>query len=109
MMTMKNVILAAALGLASMTLASAHTYNVALQASTKVGRTQLAAGSYTLDVNGTVAVFTNTETGKRQIVLVHSTDSNVDYQRTAIQLVNQDGAQRMESIQLEDSNSKLEF
>ena len=109
MMTMKNVILAAALGLASMTFASAKTYNVALNASTKVGPAQLAAGTYTLNVNGPVAVFTNAETGKRQMVLVHSTDSNVDYTRTAIELVDQNGSQRMEAIELEDSNSKLEF
>jgi len=109
MMTMKNVILAAAFGLASMTLASAKTYNVALHASTKVGSAELAAGTYTLNVNGPVVVFTNVETGKRQMVLVHSTDSKVDYQRTSIELVDQSGSQRMEAIELEDSNSKLEF
>ena len=109
MMTMKNVILAAAFGLASMTLASAKTYTVALPSSTKVGPAELAAGTYTLNVNGPVAVFINVETGKRQMVLVQSTDSNVDYKRTAIELVDQSGSQRMEAIEIEGSNSKLEF
>ncbi len=109
MMTMKNAILAAALGLASLTFASAKTYNVALHASIKVGPAQLAAGTYTLSLNGPVAVFTNVDTGKRQMVLVHSTDSNVDYKRTAIELVDQSGSERIEAIELEDTNSKLEF
>ena len=109
MTTMKNVLFAAALGLASLTFASAKTYNVALHASTKVGMAQLAAGSYTLNVNGTVAVFTNVATGQRQMVMVHSTDSSVDYSRTAIKLVDQGGSQRMEAIELEDSNSELMF
>jgi len=109
MMTMKNVILAAALALASMTLASAETYNVALHASTKVGNTELVAGTYTLKLNGPVAVFTNVETGRRKMVLVHSTQSNIDYTRTAIELVDQNGSQRMEAIEIEETNNKLEF
>ena len=56
-----------------------------------------------------MAVFTNVDTGKRQMVLVHSTDSNVDYKRTAIELVDQSGSERIEAIELEDTNSKLEF
>lgn len=109
MMTMKNVILAAALGLAGMTLASAKTYDVSLNAPTKVGRAELAAGSYKLAVNGAVAVFTNVETGKCQMVMVRATDSNVDYKRTAIEVVDVNGSHWMEAIELEDSNSKLEF
>ncbi len=109
MTTMKNVIFAAALGLASMTFASAKTYNVALSAPTKVGDAQLAAGAYIMGVNGSVATFTNVQTGQRQMVLVHSTDSGVDYKRTAIELVDQNGGQKMDAIELEDSNTKLEF
>ena len=109
MTTMKNIVFAAALGLASMTFASAKSYNVALNVATNVGQAQLAAGTYTMNVNGAVAVFTNVETGDRKIVLVRATDSNRDYTRTAIELVDQNGSQRMEAIELEDSNSKLEF
>lgn len=109
MTTMKNMIFAAALGLASMTFASAKTYNVAFQSAIKVGDAQLAAGTYAMDVNGSVAVFTNMQTGQRQIVLVHATYLGGDYKRTAIEVVNQNGSQRMEAIELEDSNSKLEF
>jgi hypothetical protein len=111
MTTMKNVILAAALGLASMTFASAKTYQVVLNAPTQVGVSQLAAGTYamSLDLNRSVAVFTNVETGKKQMVLVHSTDSNVDYNHTAIDLKKQDGTQRIDAIELEGSNDKVEF
>lgn len=111
MTTMKNILFAAALGLATMTFASASAYQVVLNAPTSVGVSQLAAGTYTmnLDVDRSVAVFTNVETGKRQMVLVHPTDSKVDYQHTAINLSNQNGTQRMDAIELEGTNDKLEF
>jgi len=52
---------------------------------------------------------TNTSTGARQMVLVHFTDSDVNYQHTAIDLINQNGAQRMEAVELEDTNNRVEF
>jgi len=106
---MKSVILAAALGLASMTFASAKSYNVVLNTAVKVGPAQLAAGSYKLALDGHVATFTNVDSGKRVMVLVHRNDAGVDFDRTAVDLVNQNGTQRIEAIELEDTNSKLEF
>jgi len=109
MTTIKTVILAAALGLASLTFAGTKTYNVVLNSSTRVGNATLTSGSYKLNLDGHVATFTNVDSGKRQMVLVHFTDSDVNYQHTALDLINQNGTQRMEAIELEDSNSKLEF
>ena len=109
MTTIKTVIFAAALGLASLTFAATKTYNVVLSTPTQVGNTTLAAGSYKLNLDGHVATFSNLETGARQMVLVHFTDSDVNYQHTALDLIHQNGAQRMEAIELEDTNNKVEF
>lgn len=109
MTTIKTVIFAAALGLASLTFAGTKTYNVVLSSSTTVGNATLSAGSYKLNLDGHVATFTNVDSGRRQMVLVHFTDSDVNYKHTALDLINQNGTQRMEAIELEDSNSKLEF
>jgi hypothetical protein len=109
MTTMKSVILAAALGLASMTFASAKTYNVVLSTPTQVGKAQLAAGAYKLNLDGHVATFTSVSTSRSIMVLVHFTSSDVNFEHTALDLINQNGTQRMEAIELEDSNNKLEF
>jgi hypothetical protein len=109
MTTIKTVVFAAALGLASLTFAGTKSYNVILNSATQVGNTQLAAGSYKLSLDGHVATFTNTQTGYRRMVLVHFTDASINFDRTAVDLINENGTQRMESIELEDSNNKLEF
>jgi len=109
MTTIKTVVCVAALGLAGLTFAGTRSYNLTLNSATQVGSTQLSAGSYKLSLDGHVATFTNTSTGARQMVLVHFTDSDVNYQHTAIDLINQNGAQRMEAVELEDTNNRVEF
>jgi len=109
MTTMKSLLFTAALGLATLSFAGTKSFNVVLNSSTKVGNTQLTAGSYKLSLDGHVATFTNEKTGDRKMVLVHYSDSGVNYQHTAVDLVNQNGAERMEYIELQDTNNKLEF
>lgn len=109
MTTIKTVIFAAALGLASLSFASIRSYNVVISHPTVVGNTTLGAGSYKLNIDGQIATFTNVENGKRQMVLVHKTDSDVNYEHTVLDLVQQNGVERMEAIELEDTNNKLEF
>jgi len=109
MTNMKSLILAAALGLFSMTIASAKTYNMTLLTPAKAGNTQLAAGAYKLNVQSNFATFTNIDTNKSVIVLFRLDSAHTSYERTAVDLKNEDGSQRIESIELENSNNKLEF
>jgi hypothetical protein len=106
---MISLLLAAALGLSSMTVASAATYNLVLAAPTKAGSAQLDPGAYQLAVDGNRATFTNVNTNKSVMAVVR-VDSGIDaYGRTTLEVKDEDGAQRIESIELENSMNKLEF
>lgn len=109
MTTMKSLLLATALGLASMTFASAATYNLTLAAPTKAGAVSLDPGAYMLRYDGHIAYFTNVETNKSVMVVPQRDSSLVQFDRTRIELKDDAGSQRMQSIELENSNSKLEF
>ena len=109
MTTMKSLLLAAALGLSSMTIASAATYNVVLAAPTKAGNAQLSPGAYKLNVSGRIATFTSVDTNRTVMVVVRLDNSSAAFGRTSVEFKDQDGAQRIESIELENSVNKLEF
>jgi hypothetical protein len=109
MKNLKSIVLAAALGLASMTIASAKSYNVVLSAPTAAGAAQLPAGSYKIDVTTHYATFTNLENKKSVMVLYRLNSTPTTYDRTAVDLKSDGSAQRIESIELENSGSKLEF
>jgi hypothetical protein len=111
MKTMKSIIVATALGLCSLTFASAsaNTYNIRLAEPTKAGNAQLAAGTYKLNINGQIATFTNVDTNKSVMVMVRPGFGSRTFERTTVELKEQNGVDRLESIELEDSSSTLEF
>jgi hypothetical protein len=109
MTTIKSILLAAAIGVSTLTFASAQTFNIQLNSATAAGNTQLAAGSYKLNLSGRIATFTNVETSKSVMVMVRQGSSSQMFERNAIELKNENGVKRLESIQLEDSSSTLEF
>lgn len=109
MKNLKTIVLAAALGLASMTIASAKSYNMVLATPATAGTLQLPAGSYKVNVNSRFAMFTNLENNKSVMVLYRLDSSNAVYDHTAVDLKNEGGAQRIESIELENSGNRLEF
>ena len=109
MKNLKTIVLAAALGLASMTVASAKTYNLVLSTPATAAGLQLPAGSYKVNVSSRFAMFTNLESNKSVMVLYRLDSSNTVYDHTAVDLKSEAGAQRIESIELENSGNKLEF
>jgi hypothetical protein len=109
MTMMKSILLAAALGLFGLTFASAATYNIQLPNPAKVGTAQLAAGSYKLNLNGRIATFTNVETNRSVMVVVREGVGSRRFERTTVELRNENGADRLESLDLEDSSSTVEF
>ena len=111
MTTMKNMILAAALGLSTLTFASATTaYKLVLSQPTQAGNTQLAAGAYRLTVNGSVATFTNVDTNRSIMLMIHNDrTAGENYTQTAVETKDENGVRHIESIELGDTNNKLEF
>ncbi len=107
-MTMKSVLLTAALGLSSLTLAGAQTYTLQLAGPTNAGNAKLAAGAYKLNLNGRIATFTNVDTNKSVMVVVREGISGQKFTRPSLELKDENGVQRLESIEL-DSSSTLEF
>ena len=109
MTTMKSLILTGALALSSMTLASAKTYNLNLIAPATAGTVQLKAGQYKLNIEGRVAKFTSVETNKTVLLPVRFDNGMISYDRTALDQKTVGGVQHIDSIELEDSNSKIQF
>jgi len=107
---MKNkLFLVGALTLASLTLASAKTYDIILTQPSKAGNVQLAAGQYRLKVEGANAVFTNLDSNKHFTVPVKVENANKKFEQTAVDTNDTNGSATVESIELGGSTTKLGF
>jgi hypothetical protein len=106
-MTIKSLLLIGTLALAG--IASAKSYDFSLAAPVKAGSLQLAAGNYSVNVMGSIAVFTNLETGKKFIAAVTAADVSKKFDATAVNRSSKDGADRITSVELGGSNMKLEL
>ena len=108
---MKNILTVTALAIASLSIAGATTksYEIIIDTPTLAGKTQLAAGRYRVKVNGNTAEFVNVESSKSVSVpvTVETTPSKSAY--TTLDTKNVNGVTSIQSIELRDSNSKLEF
>lgn len=106
-MTTKSLLLIATLALAS--IASAKSYDIVLSAPAKAGSVQLAAGEYSVNALGSIAVFTNLTTGKKFIAVVKAEDAGTKFDQTAVDRNTKDGAERITSVELGSSSTKLEL
>jgi hypothetical protein len=106
-MTIKSLLLIGTLALAG--IASAKTYDITLSKPTKAGSLELAAGEYSVNVLGNIAVFTNVETGKKFIAAVKAEDTGKKFDATAVDCSTKDGADHITSVELGGSNTKLEL
>jgi hypothetical protein len=106
-MTTKSLLLIGTLALAG--IASAKSYDIVLSAPAKAGSLQLAAGEYSVNALGSVAVFTSLDTGKKFIAVVRAEDSGKKFDATAVACNSKDGAERITSVELGGSSTRLEF
>jgi hypothetical protein len=106
-MTTKSLLIIGTLALAS--IASAKSYVIILSAPTKAGNVQLAAGEYSLKVQGANAIFTSAETGKSFTAAVKAADAGKKFATTAVDCSSKDGADQMTAIELGGSSTKLEL
>jgi hypothetical protein len=90
-------------------IANAKSYDITLSQPTKAGSVQLAAGSYSLKLQGTNAIFTNTQTGKRFTTAVKMEDTGKKFDATAVITDTKDGDNHIMSVHLGGSNMTLEL
>ena len=78
----------------------------------KAGSVQLAAGEYSLKVQGGNAIFTNVQTGKSFTAAVKADTADRKFDHTAVVYDNKDGDKHIMSVELGGSttrNYKLEL
>lgn len=108
-MTKIRLLGVAALALSAAAIASAKTYDVVVSNSVKAGNVQLAPGEYKLKVEGSNAIFTDTQSRKSFTVPVKVENGKSKYSATALDTSKQNGTDQVTSIELGGSMTKLEF
>ncbi|MFY9725428.1 MAG: hypothetical protein WB579_02555 [Bryobacteraceae bacterium] len=108
-MTTKSLLSVGILALASLTVASAKSYDIALDNAVKAGPVHLKAGSYTLKVKNNTATFTDASNGKTYTAPVKLDNSKRKNEQTAVTMANQKGSEVLQSIALGGSRTTLEF
>jgi hypothetical protein len=106
-MTSKSLLLIGTLALAG--IASAKSYDIVLSSPAKAGSVQLAAGEYSLKVQGGNAILTNVETGKSFTTAVKSEDAGKKFSATAVDSSSKNGADQITAIELGGSSTILEL
>jgi hypothetical protein len=98
-----------ALGLASLGIASAKSYDIILRTPAMAGTTELKPGEYKLKVEGTQAVFTDVQSSKSWTAPVKVENGDRKFGETAVESTSQGDMAHIHTIDLAGSNTKLEF
>ena len=107
---MKKLLLASALALSFLSLASAaKVYEITLSAPTKVGNVQLKPGQYRLKINGSNAIFIQVETDKSFTTPVKIENTDTKFDQTVVDTSVADGTAVVKDIQLGGSKTRLSF
>ena len=106
---MKNFLIIAALAVASLSIASAKSYEIVLDNPTVVGQSKLSAGHYRVKVNGASAEFINIANNHTVTVPVKVENAGSKFTYTAVDTKTNNGVDQIESIELQDSTTKLGF
>ena len=106
-MTTKSLILIATLALAG--IANAKSYTIMLSAPTRAGSVRLAAGEYSVKVQDSNAIFTNTQNGKTFTTAVKSETGDKKFDVTAVFTDSKDGDSYITSVELGGSHTKIEL
>jgi hypothetical protein len=108
-MTIKSLLIAGTLALASLSIASAKSYDIVLSSTTKVANMQLKAGEYRVKLEGTNAIFTEVESGKSFTAPAKVETNAKKFSLTAVDTATKAGAERIEAIELGGTTTKIEF
>lgn len=108
-MTIKSLLLTGALSVASLSIASAKSYDIVLTGPTMVAHTQLNPGEYKVKVEGANAVFTAVETGKSYSAPAKIETAPKKFDVTAVGTEKKPDAEHINSIELGGTNTRIDF
>jgi hypothetical protein len=108
-MSAKSLLIVGALGIASIGIASAKTYDIRLESPAMVGNTELKAGEYKLKVEGTQVVFTDVQSSRTFTAAVKVANGAQKFGETVVETTQQADMAHIDAIDLAGSSTKLEF
>ena len=108
-MTVKSFVMAGVLACATISLASAKTYEITLAVPAKAGNLQLKAGQYKLKVDGTNATFQPVDSSKSSTTTVKVVPSDKKFDTTVVDAEKTGDSEVIKDIELGGSKTKLEF
>jgi len=103
-----SLLLVSALAFGGLSIASAKSYDIAIDANAMAGNTQLAKGTYTLKVKGDNAVFTN-ENGNKTTTPVKIEYAAKKHEVTAVESSKANNGEKIQKIELGGSTETLDF
>ena len=107
--TMKSFLMAGTLAIASLSLASAKTYEISLSGPTKAGSVNLKAGQYRVKVDGNNATFFGVDGGKPATTSVKVVNGDKKFETTTVDANKEGNTEVIKDIELGGSKTKLEF
>ena len=108
-MSGKSLLSVGALALFSVGIASAKSYDIVLDQTTKAGSTELKAGRYSVKVDGAQATFKDKDSAKSYTAPVTVANSETRFDQTTVETDAQNGSVSLREIDLGGSKTKLQF
>ena len=105
----KTFVLGIVLSLSSIMFAGTKSYQVVFSSTAKVGSLKLAPGEYSVKVDGTNAIFTNTNTNKKFTAPVKVENGAKKFQVTAVDSTKDGDSETVKAIELGGSTTTLGF
>ena len=105
----KTFVLGVVLSLSSVVFAGQKAYDVIFSAQTTVGSIKLAPCQYTVKVDGSNAVFTNSQTSKSVSTAVKVENGTKKFPYTAVDSTKDGDSEKVNAIELGGSTTKLDF
>ena len=108
-MTTRSFLLAGTLALASLSVARTKSYTFDLSTPAEAGTLQLRAGEYSVKLDGSNAVFTDMATSQEFTTPAKIGHAGKKHEYTAVELLQQNGGEKITAIELGGSTETLEF
>ena len=108
-MTARSALVIGVLTLSSVAMARTKSYSVNLSEPVTVHNTQLAPGDYKVTIEGSNAVFDDTQKGTSYTLPVKVESAPKKFDVTSMDTVREGDSNNLTSISLGGSNTKLDF